>query len=216
MGRAETLPQTSRNRELHYPLMNPSRPRTTSPTMRRWVRKCTWHRPSLGMSRSSPMSTTSGEDLKRRPTNSYRFGCPIKPWAVIPSNRMEWTRSCYHTSSSHPPHRFGRSVCSFVAFLSLGQVSLSHVCYYGFLSHYAPYPCMLVFFTPRWMLNRVPLPLLGSSLVNLPTRRVCSTTTLVHAHTCTYPFPSFCYTQLTHAGGVPNQVASSPPSAAFL
>jgi hypothetical protein len=173
------------------------------------------HDPARECHVHSPMSTTSGEDSKRRPTNSYRFGCPIKPWAVIPSNRTEWMRSCCHTSFSRPPHRFGRSVCSFVAFLSLGQVSLSHVCFYGFLSHVRPLPMYACFSTPRRMLNRVPLPLLGSPLVNLPT-----STCLFHHNPCTctrtYPFPSFCYTQLTHAGGVPNQVAASPPSVVLL
>ena len=69
------------------------------------------------MSRFLPASTTSGEDLKQPPTNSYRFGCPIKPSAVIPSSRMEWMRSYCHTNFSRHRLRLrsGRSrvpICS--------------------------------------------------------------------------------------------------------
>ena len=142
------------------------------------------------MSLSVPTSTTSGEDLKQRPTDSYRFGCPIKHWAVIPSNRMEWMHSCCHTSSSRPPHRFGRPVCLFVAFLPLAWPGfvLPRVFLWIPSTLRPPHPCMYACFSIlRRMFNRVPLPVLGSFLVNLPTRRVCSITTLVHAHTCTYP-----------------------------
>jgi len=144
------------------------------------------------MSLSLPTPTSSGEDLKRRPTNSYQFGCLIRPWAVIPSNRMEWMRSCCHTNSSRPPHKFGRSVCLFIVFFPLALPGLFIPRVFLWIpSTLRPLPMYACFSILRRMFNRVPLPLLGSSLVNLPTRRVCFITTLVHAHTCTYPLLLF-------------------------
>lgn len=170
------------------------------------------------MSLSVPTSTTSGEDLKRRPTDSYRFGCPIKHWAVIPSNRMEWMHSCCHTSSSRPPHRFGRPVCLFVAFLPLAWPGfvLPRV-FLWIPSTLRPPPPMYVclFFHTQTDVQSSS----SSRARFIPSEFAYSTCLFYHnpcacAHLYLSPFP-FCYTQLTHAG-VLNQVVSSLPSVVLL
>jgi len=147
MGRVETPLQTNKDKELHLP-KNPFRLHMTS-IIRLWLRRCTWCTTSTGMSRLPPASTTSGEDSKQLPTNSCRFGCPIKPWAVTPSSRMEWMRSCCHTNSSRPRLRSGRSRVSICNLPLLGQVLPSHVCYFMDSFPTVCYPCMRAFLHPE-------------------------------------------------------------------
>jgi hypothetical protein len=207
-GRAETLPQTNKDKVLHLPLKNPSRPHTTSTIMQRCLGRCMWHTTSTGMSRSLPTSATSGGDSNRRPTSSCRFGCQIKRWAAIPSSRMEWMRSSCHTSSSRPRLRSGRSrmfICSLPPLRSARFCAILRVfLWILFALSLSMYACPSA---PRRMFNRVSLPPLGSPLVNLPSFKVSVSPQPLHLHMHLFSIP-FCYTQVAYARGVVNQVAT--------
>jgi hypothetical protein len=180
MGRAETFPLINKDREFRLHLKNPSRPRTTSPITQRWPHRCNWYTISKAMSRLLPVSTTFGEDSKQLPTSSCRFGCPIKPWAVIPSSRMEWMRSCCHTSFSRPRLRFGRFLVSIFSLVPFPSAKFYHPrVFYGFFPHCFSYPCMLVFPHPGRYLIGFPF-LCSFTPVNLPT-----STRLFHYNPCT-------------------------------
>lgn len=147
-GRVLTLPQTNKDKELHLP-KTPSRLHTTSTLIRRCLGRCKWCTTSTGMSHLLPTSTISGEDSKQPPTNSYRFGCPIKPLAVIPSSRTEWMRSYCPTSFSRPHLRSGRSrvsVCSLPP-SCLTRSYYSTCVFYGSFSHCVPIHLCTPFYT---------------------------------------------------------------------